>query len=239
MSGGTEAEVPGSISKCTPHRAFSCSFEDGSLKKSLLALITPVFFPLLASPCLPFPLLSSPFPEITGLYSPFCSSLLISLTVFPDARGGYWNLFDLTFEYIISASIGNDSYSFFSPRLVIGETELSELFVGFSLCVWVYVGKKKRNGEKEASQSVKWKAGEMCCLKTLSSGLINVARQSNFALVQAGFVSGRKIYHPPRVHALFSPHHYVLLPAIQIILRMASLLKRALTVHRVLAFCQG
>lgn len=87
MSGGTEAEVSGSISKCTPHRAFSCSFEDGFLKKSLLALIAPMFFPLLASPCLFSPLLSSPFPEITGLYSPFCASLLISLTVFPDARG--------------------------------------------------------------------------------------------------------------------------------------------------------
>lgn len=37
-------EVLSSISKCTPHQAFSCSFEDGFLKKSLLVLIAPMFF---------------------------------------------------------------------------------------------------------------------------------------------------------------------------------------------------
>lgn len=160
MSGGTEAEVPGSISKCTPHQAFSFSFEDGSLKKSLLALIAPGFFsPLL--PHLASPLLSSAFPEITGLYSPFCSSFLISLTVFPDARGGYWNLFDLTFEYIISTSIGNDSYSFFPP-LVIGEKEPSELFVVFIFCVCVLVKKGKPRWRRESVNEVESRGGLFC-----------------------------------------------------------------------------
>lgn len=47
------------------------------------------------------------FSKMGGLHRPFSSSLLISPAVLPDASG-YWNVFDLTFEYIISASIGND-----------------------------------------------------------------------------------------------------------------------------------
>lgn len=115
------------------------------------------------------------------------------------------------------------------------------LCVVFIFCVCVLV-EKKGNRERKVSQSMKWKAGGLCCLKTLRSVLINEAKQSNFTLAQADFVSGSTTRLPTRVHASFpppSPRQRVQLLAIQIILRMASHLKRALTVHRVLAFCQG
>lgn len=101
------------------------------------------------------------------------------------------------------------------------------------------MGNRERDRDVEESQSMEWKAEGLCCFKTLSSLLINAAKQSNFTLVQSDLVSESTTCLSTRVYALFSPHHCVLLLAIQIILRTASLLKRALTVHRVLAFRQG